>query len=60
MTYLGDPHGFAVGVPVVVEIFLDSFHAVLVDVQIGHIPVCRDGLLEGSQVGLGGLMTHRR
>jgi hypothetical protein len=43
-----------------IQILLYSCHIHLVDVEIGHIPVGRDGRFEGGQELLIGLFTHGR
>lgn len=60
---LGDPDRLAVSVVVIVNVFLDTVHAVLVDVQVGNVP--RGGNLSAEsrqpfRVLLGGLVAHGR
>lgn len=61
-TYLGNPHGLAVRVPVVVEDLLRSVHVELVDVHRGDIPhvVVANLVLERRQPVLVGLLAHSR
>ncbi len=38
MAHFGDPDGFTIGVPVVIDICSDAVHVVLVDVDRGDVP----------------------
>lgn len=60
---LGDPDRLAISGIVIVNVRLDTIHAVLVDVQVGNVPRGGNLAAETSQplsVLLGGLMTHGR
>lgn len=60
---LGDPDRLAISVIVIVNVCLDTVHAVLVDVQVGNVPRGGNLAAESRQpfsVLLGGLVAHGR
>lgn len=57
---LGDPDFLAVSACVVLNILLNALKGVLVDVNVGDIPISSTCLQEGSEPVLAVLLAHRR